>query len=131
MVNDPIADLLTRIRNAQRAKRPDVLVPYSRIKRELATVLANEGWVGRVQEDSMGGRPHLRIALKYDLTGAPIIRQLRRISKPSARVYVRSNAIPSVQQGFGLAVLSTPKGLKTNRQARREHLGGELLCEVA
>jgi small subunit ribosomal protein S8 len=130
-VTDPIADLLTHIRNGQRAKRTDVLVPFSRLKAELATVLANEGWVGRVQTDSVGGRPHLRISLRYDETGAPLIRRIQRVSKPGARVYVRSRFIPSVELGFGMTILSTPKGLKTNRQARKEHLGGEMLCQVA
>lgn len=128
---DPIADLLTRIRNGQRAKRADVLVPHSKLKQELAHVLANEGWVGRVQTDTLAGRPQLRITLKYDPSGQPIIRSLRRVSKPGARIYVRSRSIPTVEHGFGIAVLSTPKGLKTNHQARREHLGGEILCEVA
>lgn len=130
-MTDPIADLLTRIRNGQRAKLADVLVPYSQLKQELASVLASEGWVGRVQMDSVGGRSHLRITLRYDETGAPMIRRITRVSRPGARIYIRSKAIPTVEHGFGMTILSTPKGLRTNRQARREHLGGEMLCEVA
>lgn len=131
VISDPISDLLTRIRNAQASRAADVLVPLSKVKQELAHVLANEGWVGRVQTDTVEGRPQLRIALRYSEDGVPIIKHLKRISRPGARVYIRSKDLRPVQQGFGIAIVSTPQGLKTNRQARREHLGGELLCEIA
>ena len=131
MMTDPIADLLTRIRNAQRAKRPDVLVPLSKLKQGIAVLLANEGWVGRVQTDTVDGRPHLRIQLRYSETGEPMIQHLQRISRPGARVYVRAAKVPTIRQGFGMAILSTPQGLRSNRQARKERVGGELLCEVA
>lgn len=130
-MTDPIADLLTRIRNALAVRRPTVVVPYSKLKHELVNLLVREGWVGAVERIVVDERPHLRVRLKYTPTGEPILRQLRRVSRPGRRVYVRRERIPTVFNNLGTAVLSTSRGILTDREARRQKIGGEILCEVA
>jgi small subunit ribosomal protein S8 len=129
-VNDPIADLLTRIRNAQKAGLEVVNVPASKMKIGIAHLLKEEGYIRAykcIRDDKQG---LLKIALKYTDAGEGVIQGLRRVSKPSLRRYVHQDKIPYVRNGFGAAILSTSKGLMTDRQARAERVGGELVCTV-
>ncbi len=130
MMIDPIADLLTRIRNAGRARHPQTTAPHSRIKLALAQVLAREGFVGDVRVEARDGHSVIAIELRYDDDGEPIIDGIVRSSKPGRRVYVNSRDIPRVRNGLGVAVLSTSKGVLSDRDARAQSVGGELLCEV-
>ncbi len=126
-MTDPIADLLTRIRNAQLAGQRDVVLPYSKLKYAIAQVLEKEGWVvGLASQDH---QKNLKILLKYD-QGKPVIQDLRRISKPGRRVYVGRHELPRVLNGLGMAIVSTPKGVMTADQARQSKLGGEVICEI-
>ncbi len=131
MNTDPIADLLTRIRNASMASHKDVLVPYSTVKEQLVKVLQQEGYLTRyeVRTDNRNFK-WIRITLKYDLLGKPIFRSLKRESKPGLRKYFKSNTIPRILSGAGVAVMSTNKGVISDRKARAEGVGGELLCTV-
>lgn len=129
-MSDPIADMLTRIRNAGKAKFNSVDIPGSKIKIELAKVLKNEGYIRNykfIKDDKQG---ILRVYLKYGTQQDAVIYQLERVSKPSRRVYVKSKDVPSVYNNTGIAILSTSKGVMTNRQARRENVGGEVLCTI-
>lgn len=130
MMTDPIADMLTRIRNANNAKHKSVEVPASNIKKELAQILLDEGYIRsfNVTEDNKQGM--LTIQLKYDANDEKVISGIRRISKPGLRVYVRKNEVPKVLGGLGIAILSTPNGIVTDRVARKEGIGGEVLCYV-
>lgn len=131
-MNDPIADMLTRIRNGALARQRTVQIPHSRLKEEIARILAREGWLEQIETAKTAGAfPMLVIRLKYGDDGKPVIRQLRRVSKPGRRAYVKRNEIPNVLSGYGIAVLSTSAGLMTNREARKRHLGGEVLCEIS
>jgi small subunit ribosomal protein S8 len=129
-VTDPIADLLTRIRNAQHAGMEVVSVPASKMKIGITHLLKEEGYIRAYKciRDSKQGM--LKIALKYADDGKGVIQGLDRQSKPGRRVYVQAEGIPYVKNGFGFAILSTSKGLMTDRQARLEHVGGELICSV-
>lgn len=132
MVNsmtDPIADILNRIRNAQLAKLPSLEVPFSSLKQELAKILAKEGFIEGVETKERKEKRILELTLKYR-EGVPAISGLKRISKPGQRIYLNSKKIKKVRGGYGIAILSTPKGLLTNKEARKEKVGGELLCEV-
>ena len=128
--SDPIADMLTRIRNASKAGLPAVEMGHSRLKAEVARILKKEGYVGDVAEDAEDGKKILRIVLKYDYNDKPIIQQLQRVSKPGLRRYVAAAAIPRVRGGLGTAVLSTSRGIMSDREARAAHVGGEVLCQV-
>jgi small subunit ribosomal protein S8 len=130
MMTDPLADMLTRIRNAARAKHAGTSCPSSRLKLAVAQVLAKEGYLGEVRVAAEEGKPVLRLEVRYAEDGRPVIDQIRRVSRPGRRVYVRADAIPRVRNGLGVAVLSTPKGVLSDRAARAESVGGELLCEV-
>lgn len=126
-MTDPIADLLTRIRNAQLAGQHEVVLPYSKLKYAIAQLLEKEGWiVGLASQDH---QKFLKLLLKYD-QGKPVIQQLKRISKPGRRVYVGRAELPRVLNGLGMAIISTPKGLMTADQARQSKLGGEVICEI-
>ena len=129
-VTDPIADLLTRIRNAQHAGMEVVSVPASKMKIGITHLLKEEGYIRAYKciRDSKQGM--LKIALKYAEDGKGVIQGLDRQSKPSRRLYVQAEGIPYVKNGFGFAILSTSKGLMTDRQARKEHVGGEFICSV-
>uniref|UniRef100_A0A7C6A8W7 Small ribosomal subunit protein uS8 n=1 Tax=candidate division WOR-3 bacterium TaxID=2052148 RepID=A0A7C6A8W7_UNCW3 len=128
---DPIGDMLTRIRNAIHARQRQVEIPYSKLKFEIARVLLQEGYISNFQEmDEAGKKKKIIIQLKYTENGKPVIYGLKRISKPSRRIYVQWDEIPKVIGGLGIAVLSTPKGILTDREARAEHTGGEVLCYV-
>jgi len=129
-LTDPIADMLTRIRNASMAKFQAVDIPSSRVKQEIVRILKEEGYIRayKVIDDQKQGI--IRIYLKYTENNRPIITNLRRISKPSRRVYVKKDEIPKVLGGLGIAVLSTPRGIMTDKNTRRAGLGGEVLCYV-
>lgn len=130
MTTDPIADMLTRIRNAIMVKHQYVLVPGSKIKKAIARILVDEGYVERFEEVEDGPVRQLRIWLKYDQNRKPVITNLRRVSKPGRRIYKGKDEIPWVLNGVGVAILSTSRGVMTDRQARRQGVGGEVLCYV-
>lgn len=127
-MTDPIADMLTRIRNAQMTKKRDLVLPFSRLKFELAKILEKEGFIKRAAR-TKNRFDQLEIELKYK-ANKPVIQNLKRISKPSRRVYAPWDKIPVVLNGLGVSVISTSKGLMTNKQARKEKVGGEVLCEI-
>jgi len=128
-MTDPITDMLNQIRNAQAVGKQEVLIPFSKLKNEIANLLAQEGFITEVKKVAKGKNKIMKIALKYD-NGIPAIEGAKRVSKPGQRIYVKSNEIRKVRGGFGVAVISTPKGLMTNNQARKAKLGGEILLEV-
>ena len=130
MMTDPIADMLTRIRNACHAGHASTACPSSRLKLGVAKVLKEAGYLAEVEVEVQEGRPHLRLDVRYRDDGAPLIDGLRRVSRPGRRVYVGAKEIPRVRNGMGLAVLSTPKGVLSDEGARAESVGGEVLCEV-
>jgi small subunit ribosomal protein S8 len=130
MVTDPIGDMLTRIRNAGQARHVSTHCPASRQKLALARVLAQAGFLGDVTVEARDGHPVIVIGIRYDDRGRALIDGIRRVSKPGRRVYVGQGEIPRVRRGLGIAVLSTSKGILSDRQAREQKIGGELLCEV-
>ncbi len=131
MMTDPVADLLTRIRNATMARHDRVLIPASKMKRTIADVLKSEGFVAEVSNETQDdGRELLAITLKYGRDKLPAIEGVERVSTPGRRVYVRAQDIPKVKFGLGIAVLSTSRGVMSDRQARKVGVGGELLCHV-
>lgn len=130
MVNDPLGDMLTRIRNAQMRKRPKVSTPASNLRARVLDVLADEGYIrGYARIDHKGGMAELEIELKYS-NGQPAIRQISRVSKPGRRVYSAVKELKTVANGLGVAILSTPKGVMSDWRAREENVGGEILCNV-
>jgi small subunit ribosomal protein S8 len=130
MMTDPIADMLARIRNGGMARHGSVRVPASRLKRAIAGVLTEGGFLTAVREEESGGRRVLVLDLRYADDGRPIIDGIRRVSRPSRRVYVGREDVAQVRQGLGIAVLSTSKGVLSDRAAREAAVGGEILCEV-
>jgi len=130
MMTDPIADMLTRVRNATAARKATVDVPWSRHKEEIARVLVQEGYLAGAAAVEAEPRRVLRIDLRYDNRRRPVITGIRRVSRPSLRVYVGTDEIPAVRGGLGINVLSTPKGVLVDRDARREKVGGEVICTV-
>jgi len=131
-MTDPIADMLTRIRNANVAMHDDVTMPSSKLKESLAEVLQKEGYIQSFRVDQEEGRPSktLTIDMKYSDARERVITGIRRVSKPGLRVYTKADAVPRVLGGLGVAVVSTSKGLLTDREARRQRIGGEVLCYV-
>ncbi len=129
MYTDPIADMLTRIRNAALAKKSELVLPYSKFKRSLANVLLKEGFVAGVSELE-GSHKMLQVNLKYTQEGESVIAGIKRVSKPGQRIYLPVDKIPRTNSGFGVTVVSTPKGLLTDRQARKDRVGGEVVCQV-
>ena len=129
-ITDPIADLLSRIRNASSAKHPSVDVPASKLKKAIADILLAEGYVKGVQLIEDGKQGIIRIALKYQESGTPVISGIRRVSKPGLRIYSNSEQLPKVMKGLGTAIISTSKGVMTDRDARKAHVGGEVLAFV-
>ena len=129
-MSDPIADMLTRIRNAQAAQKSRVVMPSSKVKVAIASVLKEEGYVDDFAVREVDGKSSLDIALKY-YAGAPVIEQIERVSRPGLRVYRGSQDLPRVMNGLGVAIVSTPKGVMTDRKARATNVGGEVLCIVA
>jgi small subunit ribosomal protein S8 len=130
MTNDPIADMLTRIRNGIMARQKQVVVPGSKVKIALARILKEEGFIRDFDVTKDVVQPQVRIVLKYDRDRQAIITGIQRISKPGRRVYVRRSEIPWVLSGLGIVILSTPQGIMTGQRARRVGLGGEVLCYV-
>jgi len=130
MLTDPIADMLTRIRNAVRVERPHVDLPLSKVKRGLAEVLKREGYIWEWEEVPAEPAKQLRLHLKYGPNGERVIRTIRRISKPGRRVYSRSAELKPVLGGLGISVISTSRGVISDREARQRKLGGEVLCEI-
>lgn len=128
-MTDPIADFLTRVRNAQMAKKGSMTVPASRLKFEIAKILEREGYVGTVSEDRTTSRPTITVHLKYT-DGVPAIRMVRRVSTPGRRLYTSAKELPCVFSDLGIAIISTSSGVMTNKEARKRSLGGEILCEV-
>ncbi len=128
--NDPITDLLNRLRNAMRAGHDRVDMPASRLKEDLVKVLAEEGYIASYRRVEEKGRPLLRVALKYDADGEPIVSGLERVSRPGRRVYARAQEIPEVLGGLGTSIVSTSRGIVSGRKARESRLGGEILCNV-
>jgi len=129
-MTDPIADFLTRIRNANHGRKPRVDIPWSRLKEALARLLIEEGYVTDCTVVGEGVSKLIRLSLKYDEKRRPVIRGLARVSRPSLRVYVGKDIIPAVRAGLGVNVLSTPAGLLSDREAKRQGVGGEILCSV-
>ena len=128
MMTDPIADMLTRIRNASMINKKEVCVPYSKIKMNLANVLVKSGYLVSAEEKKIG-HPFIVIKLKYN-NKQPAIQHLKRISKPGRRVYIKNGDIKEILNGFGISILSTPGGLMTNQEAKKQKAGGEIICEV-
>ena len=129
-MSDPIADMLTRIRNAQSVEKAVVAMPSSKIKVAIAQVLKDEGYIDGFAVKAEGARTELEIALKY-YAGRPVIERIERVSRPGLRVYKGRDAIPQVMNGLGVAIVTTPKGVMTDRKARATGIGGEVLCYVA
>jgi len=130
MITDPIADLLTRIRNGSRARHPRVDVPSSKLKVEIARILKDEGYIANFKVADEKGKRTLRVFLRYTPDRRSVITDLRRVSRPGSRRYIGKAGIRPVVGGMGIVILSTPRGLMTGQAARKEGVGGELLCEV-
>ncbi|TWU27119.1 30S ribosomal protein S8 [Novipirellula galeiformis] len=132
MMTDPIADMLTRIRNAVRVEKPYVDIPTSRVKRGVADVLKREGFIWDWKEvDEDNPSPTLRLELKYGPNGERVIQSIKRISKPGRRLYSHSKELRPILGGMGISIISTSKGVVSDREARRDNVGGEVLCEVS
>lgn len=129
-MNDPISDMLTRIRNGQRAQKKSVTMPASKLKLSIAKVLQDEGYIAGFSSAEFDGHPSLNIDLKY-FNGKPVIEEIQRVSKPGLRVYKSKDELPQVLGGLGIAIVSTSSGVMTDRAARKEGMGGEVLCIVA
>lgn len=129
MMTDPISDMLTRIRNAALVKKTQVVLPSSKMKFAIAKILEREGYIGAVSEEVAKPQKTLTLRLKYE-NGQSVLHQIRRVSTPGRRVYARADQLPRVLSGIGIAVVSTPNGLMTNKEARKRKLGGEVICEV-
>ena len=130
MMTDPIADMLTRIRNAVRIERPHVQVPASKVKRGLAEVLKREGYIWDWNESEEDKFPLIHIELKYGPNGERVIRHIKRVSKPGRRIYNGATQLRPILNGLGISIVSTSRGVISDREARQQNLGGEVLCEV-
>ena len=131
MNTDPIADFLTRLRNANRAGHKTVIIPMSKMKKEITQILFDQGFILNYKFDDVGVQGSIKIALKYDkLSKEPVIKKLERVSKPGLRKYTNSSSIPRVLNGLGINIISTSKGLMTGKKASKENLGGEIICNV-
>src|SRR5512142_2300164 len=130
MMTDPIADMLTRIRNASKAKHEKVDIPSSKLKVEIAKILKDEGFVKNVKLVKDRRQGLIRVYLKYTDEEMPVIQGLKRVSRPGNRVYAGNDRIPKVMAGLGISILSTPKGIQTGKQAKKDNVGGEVLCHV-
>jgi small subunit ribosomal protein S8 len=129
MFTDPIADMLTRIRNASLVKKDELVLPFSKFKASLAKILEKEGFVGKVSETDDKPKS-LKIALKYAETGDAVITGIQRVSKPGQRIYMGTDKLPRTNSGYGITVVSTSKGLMTDKEARKAKVGGEVVCQV-
>ncbi len=130
MISDPIADMLTRVHNGLMARQKQVVMPGSKVKLAMARILKEEGFIRDFEMTKDAPQPQLRVVLKYDRDRKSVVTGLKRISRPGRRVYVKRSAIPWVLSGLGVAILSTPQGIMTGQRARRQGLGGEVLCYV-
>jgi small subunit ribosomal protein S8 len=130
MTSDPIADMLTRVRNAIVARHPKVDVPASKLKAEIARILKEEGYIANYKVAEEGVKKVIKIYLKYGPNNSPVITEIERISRPGCRVYVGQSDIPRVQGGLGINILTTPRGVMTGRHAHKEGVGGEVLCRI-
>ena len=128
--SDPIADMLTRIRNAMVARHPKVDVPASRLKTDIAKILKDEGYIANFKLTEDGSKKSIRIYLKYTPGNVPVISRIERVSRPGCRVYVGARSVPRVLGGLGINILTTPRGVMTGSAARKEGVGGEVLCHV-
>lgn len=128
-MSDPIADMLTRIRNGSRAGKADVSIPASTTKSAIAAVLRDEGYIQDFEVRGDGVKKNLEVQLKY-YKGNPVIEEIDRVSRPGCRIYARGDDLPSVRNGLGVALISTSKGMMTDRVARKQHIGGEVICTV-
>jgi small subunit ribosomal protein S8 len=128
-LTDPIADFLTRLRNASQSGKAEILAPYSKIKAEIARILKQEGYISAFELESTGKHPRLKVVTKF-VNRAPAITGLKRVSKPGLRKYVGAQEVPRVLGGLGISILSTPKGILSGREAKKENVGGELLAFV-
>lgn len=128
-MTDPIADFLTRIRNASAVGRAEVSIPYSKILESIGTILVSEGFLENVVHKGRGPRKILVATLRY-IDGKPVVDNIRRISRPGRRMYLSARKIRNVKSGFGVSLISTPKGILTNKEAKKENVGGEVLCEI-
>ena len=136
-MTDPIADMLSRIRNASAVNKPEVMLPMSKIKYEIAKILKQEGWILDVQKVPGTGQKNqancfdqIKLVLRYKRSGKSTIISIKRVSKPGLREYVSKQNLPKVLNNLGMAIISTPEGLMTNKEARKKGLGGEILCEI-
>jgi small subunit ribosomal protein S8 len=136
-MTDPIADMLTRIRNASAVGKPDVVLPMSKLKFEIAKILKAEGWIQDLEVVKAEGKKNgssafdqLRLVLKYKKSGRPAFIDIKRVSKPGLRVYAKKGSLPVVLNNLGIAIISTPKGLMTNKDAKKQNVGGEVICEI-
>ena len=130
MTSGPIADMLTRVRNAIQARHPKVDVPASRLKTEIARILKEEGYIANYKVAEEGVKRTIKIYLKYATDNSPVISAIERVSRPGCRVYVGQSEIPRVLGGLGINILTTPRGVMTGREAHKERVGGEILCRV-
>jgi small subunit ribosomal protein S8 len=130
MTSDPIADMLTRVRNALAARHPKVDVPASKLKTEIARILKEEGYITNYKVAEEGAKKTIKIYLKYGNDSRPVISEIHRVSRPGCRVYVGQQNIPRVLGGLGINILTTPRGVMTGRAAHREKVGGEILCRI-
>jgi small subunit ribosomal protein S8 len=130
MTSDPIADMLTRVRNAITARHPKVDVPASKLKTEIARILKEEGYIANYKVAEEGVKKVIKIYLKYAPDNSPVITKIERVSRPGCRNYAGKDEIPRVQGGIGISILTTPQGVMTGRKARKEGVGGEVLCKV-
>ncbi len=129
MFTDPISDMLTRIRNAAAVRKAEVSIPYSKLKHNLASILEREGYVNGVAVRENGIK-QLEVKLKYDERGEAVVNGLKRVSKPGQRIYVPMDQIPRANGGMGITILSTSKGLMTDKEARKQKYGGEVICQI-
>ena len=133
MHSDPIADMLTRIRNAQAVNKTEVILPFSKFKFNLATLLVSEGLLvsaDKIEESSKSSFNQLKLVLKYNRSGKPVMTSIQKVSKPGRRVYTDHQKLPYVLNGLGIAIISTSQGLMTNKKARKVKMGGEVICEI-
>jgi len=130
MITDPIADMLTRIRNAQIVRKQEVLMPFSKLKLEIVKILKHEDYIESFEKVEDTKFPQLKIVLKYDEKNEPVIKYIKRVSRPGQRIYAGKNRLPKVLNNLGIAIISTSSGLMTNKDAQKKGLGGEVLCEI-
>ncbi len=128
-MTDPIADMLTRLRNAVAVKKSEVVLPFSKVKFSIAKLLEAEHYIKKAEKIEVTARPFIRVELKYE-NGRPALNHLKRISKPGQKIYVNKENVPKVLNGFGLAIVSTSRGIMSSTQAKRDKIGGELMCEI-